>query len=146
MGVRGMYTGTVSTFMRDVPFSIVYFSLYGSFRRKLLDEKGNISSLNALMASTGAGIVGASTSTPLDVIKTRLQATPPPGVEPYKGWLPTLNRIVAEEGAAGLFKGVGPRTIIISPLFGIALMTKESLANFFHVEIDHSHRNAADAE
>ena len=29
MGLRGMYTGTVSTFMRDVPFSIVYFSLYG---------------------------------------------------------------------------------------------------------------------
>lgn len=26
---RGMYQGTVSTFLRDVPFSIVYFSLYG---------------------------------------------------------------------------------------------------------------------
>ena len=29
MGIRGMYTGTVATGMRDVPFSIVYFSLYG---------------------------------------------------------------------------------------------------------------------
>jgi hypothetical protein len=120
-----------------------------------------------------------------------------------QGWLPTVNRIVSEEGAAALFKGVGPRTIIISPLFGalpnssvclqacpaclhidlvlsfsihrrmhaglcigggtaslkcslhdpstfsspgIALMTKESLANFFHVEIDHKHKNAADVE
>ena len=29
LGIRGMYTGTVATGMRDVPFSIVYFSLYG---------------------------------------------------------------------------------------------------------------------
>lgn len=140
MGLRGMYTGTVSTFMRDVPFSIVYFSLYGIFRRKLLDENGNISSMGALTASTCAGIVGASSSTPLDVIKTRMQATPPPGVDPYKGWLPTVSRIIREEGAAALFKGVGPRTIIISPLFGIALMVKETLANVFHVELDKSHK------
>jgi hypothetical protein len=73
----------------------------------------------------------ASGSTPLDVIKTRLQATPPPGVLPYKGWLPTVKRIVAEEGAGALFKGIGPRSIIIAPLFGIALMVKETLANAF---------------
>jgi len=131
MGVRGMYQGTVSTFMRDVPFSIVYFSLYGVFRRKLADDNGKISAFGALGASTCAGIVGASGSTPLDVIKTRLQAKTAPGVAPYKGWLPTVSRIVAEEGAGALFKGVGPRTIIISPLFGIALMVKETLANWF---------------
>jgi len=131
MGIRGMYQGTVSTFMRDVPFSIVYFSLYGIFRRKLADENGKISTLGALSASTCAGIFGASGSTPLDVIKTRLQAKTAPGVAPYKGWMPTVTRIVQEEGAAALFKGVGPRTIIISPLFGIALMVKETLANWF---------------
>ena len=31
----------------------------GIFRRKLVDDKGNISSAGALVASTGAGIVGA---------------------------------------------------------------------------------------
>lgn len=30
-----------------------------------------------------------------------------------------------------MWKGVGPRTIIISPLFGIALMVKETLARWF---------------
>eukprot|EP00281_Chroomonas_sp_CCMP1168_P035838 CAMPEP_0206238540 /NCGR_PEP_ID=MMETSP0047_2-20121206/14874_1 /ASSEMBLY_ACC=CAM_ASM_000192 /TAXON_ID=195065 /ORGANISM="Chroomonas mesostigmatica_cf, Strain CCMP1168" /LENGTH=305 /DNA_ID=CAMNT_0053663091 /DNA_START=27 /DNA_END=944 /DNA_ORIENTATION=+ len=131
MGIRGMYQGTVSTFMRDVPFSIVYFSLYGVIRRKIADENGKISSTGALGASTAAGIVAASSSTPLDVIKTRLQAKTAPGIAPYKGWLPTVNRIVAEEGVKALFKGVGPRTIIISPLFGIALMVKETLSNWF---------------
>ena len=38
--VGALWTGIGPTLMRDVPFSIVYFSLYGSFRRKLLDEKG----------------------------------------------------------------------------------------------------------
>ncbi len=46
LGDSGMYRGTVSTFMRDVPFSIIYFSLYGIFRRKLVDDKGKISSEN----------------------------------------------------------------------------------------------------
>lgn len=131
MGIAGMYKGTVSTFMRDVPFSIVYFSLYGTLRRKLADDNGKISTLGALTGSTAAGIVAASGSTPLDVIKTRLQAKPAPGVTPYKGWLPTVSRIVAEEGAGALLKGVGPRTIIISPLFGIALMVKETMINLF---------------
>ncbi|EKX39210.1 hypothetical protein GUITHDRAFT_154481 [Guillardia theta CCMP2712] len=131
MGITGMYKGTFSTFMRDCPFSIVYFSLYGIFRRKLVDDKGAISSSGALIASTCAGVVAASGSTPLDVIKTRLQAAPAPGVEPYKGWLPTVARIAREEGAMALLKGVGPRTIIISPLFGIALMVKETLARIW---------------
>ena len=87
-----------------------------------------------------------SVTRPLKVIKTRLQASPAPGVEPYKGWLPTVcekrreeeelmgsqvARIAREEGAMALLKGVGPRTIIISPLFGIALMVKETLARIW---------------
>ena len=36
-------------------------------RRKLLDDNGNISAVGALVASTCAGVVGASSSTPLDV-------------------------------------------------------------------------------
>lgn len=129
MGIRGMYQGTVATGMRDVPFSMVYFALYGMMRRKICDpETGKVGTFGALSCATIAGVVGASSSTPLDVIKTRLQAAVPDGVKPYKGWLPTLQRVVAEEGTMALFKGVGPRTIIISPLFGIALMVKETLA------------------
>ncbi len=47
------------------------------------------------------------------------------------GSLAQVNRIVTEEGAKALLKGIGPRTIIISPLFGIALMVKETLARWF---------------
>jgi hypothetical protein len=42
-------------------------------RRKLVDDKGKISTVNALLGSSAAGVVAASMSTPLDVIKTRLQ-------------------------------------------------------------------------
>ncbi len=31
-----------------------------------------------------------------------------------QGWLPTVNRIVSEEGAGALLKGIGPRSIVSS--------------------------------
>jgi hypothetical protein len=44
------------------------------------------------------------------------QAKTAPGVVPYKGWVPTLTRIISEEGGAALFKGVGPRCAPLPPL------------------------------
>jgi hypothetical protein len=42
--------------MRDCPFSIVYFSLYGIFRRKLADEQGKISSQVSLSLSLSLSV------------------------------------------------------------------------------------------
>ena len=48
--------------------------------------------------------------------------------DPNEGYFALLSRVAREEGAAALWKGVGPRVLIISPLFGIALMVKETLS------------------
>jgi len=132
LGIRGMYKGTASTLLRDVPFSVIYFGLYGILRRKIADPETNkVSAFGALTCSTLAGVVGSSLATPMDVLKTRLQSTPVAGQEPYKGVLSTFNRIVATEGYGALWKGLIPRVAIISPLFGIALMVKETLAKWW---------------
>ena len=59
-------------------------------RRKLVDDKGKISTVNALLGSSAAGVVAASMSTPLDVIKTRLQVPATPSRPPsYPAYHPT---------------------------------------------------------
>ena len=39
LGVTGMYTGVLSTLARDVPFSMIYFSLYSQTKALLLDQQ-----------------------------------------------------------------------------------------------------------
>lgn len=99
-----------------------------------------------------AGVVSSAAATPMDVIKTRRQvfflrisctsefyaesshnlclfsqAKP----NEYKTIQHTISRILAEESPTAFFKGVVPRVLIISPLFGIAMMTYETLLATF---------------
>jgi solute carrier family 25 aspartate/glutamate transporter 12/13 len=125
LGVTGLYTGLRATLLRDVPFSIIYFSTYGFVKQKLTDANGNISSLKVFLTAFIAGTAAAAASTPADVIKTRLQVKPVPGQVPYKGVIDCTTQTLAKEGVKALFKGIGPRIIVISPLFGIALVVYE---------------------
>ena len=54
--IRGLYHGTAATLLRDIPFSMVYFSLYGRLRRYFTDETGHIAAPKILLASTIAGL------------------------------------------------------------------------------------------
>lgn len=125
LGLAGLYTGARATLMRDIPFSMLYFSAYGWLRQRWTDQSGNITMLNAFLAGGLAGTFSAAAVTPADVIKTRLQAKPAPGQIPYSGIVDCYSRIVAQEGHAALFRGAGPRVIVIAPLFAVALAVYE---------------------
>lgn len=125
LGFRGLYTGAPATLLRDIPFSMLYFSTYGFLRQKWTDEHGNIGGMKAFLAGGLAGIFSAAAVTPADVIKTRLQAKPAPGQVPYAGIMDCYSQIVAKEGHKALFRGAGPRVIVIAPLFAIALAMYE---------------------
>jgi hypothetical protein len=125
LGLRGLYTGGKATLMRDIPFSILYFGLYGYIKQKMSDEHGAIPTWKVFVASCTAGTIASSSVTPADVIKTRLQVKVPEGQLPYKGVVDCFSRTVKSEGYAALFKGVVPRVMVISPLFGIALAVFE---------------------
>lgn len=64
-------------------------------------------------------------TTPCDVVKTRIQSKPQPGIQPYVGISNTFKRIVKEEGAGALFKGGIARVCRSSPQFGFTLAAYE---------------------
>ena len=109
----------------DVPFSMVFFSTNGWLKQKMNDEHGNTTIWENFFGGCAAGSLAASLSTPLDVIKTRLQAPAREGATPYKGIVDCFTRTVKEDGVAALGRGMVPRIIVISPLFGIALAVYE---------------------
>ncbi|KAJ1939730.1 hypothetical protein EC988_007235, partial [Linderina pennispora] len=91
-------------------------------------------SLKNSIAGAGAGAVSSIVTCPLDVVKTRLQYQ---GVlqekyrrlghKPYRGTFSTLERIAAEEGVRGLYRGLAPMLMGYLPTWGIYFAAYEGL-------------------
>eukprot|EP00038_Savillea_parva_P023268 m.40229 g.40229 ORF g.40229 m.40229 type:complete len:311 (-) comp5938_c0_seq1:294-1226(-) len=121
LGFRGLYKGVLATWMRDVPYSIIFFPSYSIMKEKLSDENGHAGIPQILLAGAVAGASAAWACTPADTIKTRLQAEG----SPYTGIRDCYTRTVQNEGYTALFKGAVPRMSVTAPLFGIALLAFE---------------------
>ena len=73
LGFFGLYKGSRACFLRDIPFSMIFFPCYAHFKPALADEHGYNSPGSLLLAAALSGCPAASLVTPADVIKTRLQ-------------------------------------------------------------------------
>jgi len=120
-GIRGLYKGTAATLLRDVPFSMIYFPGYAYLKTLFADAKGETGSGRVLVASCISGAVAASLVTPADVIKTRLQMQG----SPYKTLAEAIQGTLKADGPWAFWKGWKQRALIISPLFGVALVVYE---------------------
>ncbi|KAI8928677.1 mitochondrial carrier domain-containing protein [Entophlyctis helioformis] len=133
LGLRGLYRGTTATLCRDVPFSFVFFPMVSILKAALTPAPApgmHPSTVEVPFASVfGSGIVSgaiaAAAVTPMDVVKTRLQAGSRGGAKVYKGMLHCYQDIIKTEGVHALFKGVVPRVMIVSPLFAITVLIYE---------------------
>ncbi|PSN30624.1 Calcium-binding mitochondrial carrier protein Aralar1 [Blattella germanica] len=117
LGLFGLYKGAKACFLRDVPFSAIYFPAYAHMKVKLADENGYNHPLSLLFAGAIAGVPAASLVTPADVIKTRLQRTvvlfelvilqvvAREGQTTYNGVFDAAKKIYAEEGPRAFWKG-----------------------------------------
>jgi solute carrier family 25 (mitochondrial aspartate/glutamate transporter), member 12/13 len=127
LGLQGVYRGYSACFARDVMFAASYFTLYDTAKQRIGITDGASSLGLSMVAATSAGIPAAFFSTPLDVLKTRMQsrnATTHTFVDTFKA-------VHAEGGVAALFSGWGPRVSRIAPQFGIVLVLYDYLSTKF---------------
>jgi solute carrier family 25 aspartate/glutamate transporter 12/13 len=116
-GFRGIYRGASACFLRDIPFSGIYFPVYFTLKQK---------TGNNFISGTLAGIPAAFLVTPADVVKTRLQ-TKVDSVGLYNGLWDCFSKVWKNEGVSALYKGSMMRVIRSSPQFGITLWLYEKL-------------------
>uniref|UniRef100_A0A3Q3VUK7 EF-hand domain-containing protein n=1 Tax=Mola mola TaxID=94237 RepID=A0A3Q3VUK7_MOLML len=107
LGFFGLYKGAKACFLRDIPFSAIYFPVYAHSKEKIADEDGKLGALQLLAAGAIAGVPAASLVTPADVIKTRLQVAARAGQTTYSGVIDCFRKILKEEGFRAFWKGAG---------------------------------------
>ncbi|CCD26495.1 Mme1p NDAI_0H03220 [Naumovozyma dairenensis CBS 421] len=156
-GIHALFFGYKATLVRDLPFSALQFAFYEKFRYYAfaLEKKDilhdNLSLSNELITGACAGGLAGVITTPMDVLKTRLQTqlevpdtqvfTPntakavnntnnnnnsngrkPKQVILSRSIFQGLRSVYQSEGVIGLFSGVGPRFVWTSIQSSIMLV------------------------
>jgi len=134
LGFRGLYRGAKACFLRDIPFSAIYFPVYAHMKILTADENGHNNPASLFISAMTAGVPAASLVTPADVIKTRLQVAARKGQTTYSGLFDCYQKVMKEEGWTAFWKGAGARVFRSSPQFGVTLVTYELLQRIFYVD------------
>uniref|UniRef100_A0A674DJB2 Solute carrier family 25 member 13 n=1 Tax=Salmo trutta TaxID=8032 RepID=A0A674DJB2_SALTR len=113
LGFFGLYKGAKACFLRDIPFSAIYFPCYAHVKTYMSDEDGRIGPGKLLFSGAIAGMPAASLVTPADVIKTRLQVAARAGQTTYSGLVDCFWKILKEEGPRAFWKGAGGITTFL---------------------------------
>ncbi|ONK76365.1 uncharacterized protein A4U43_C03F26930 [Asparagus officinalis] len=133
-GLKGLYAGYWSTLARDVPFAGLMVTFYEALKDLTIYGRQRLfpgsdmtvnSSFEGLVLGGLAGGFSAYLTTPLDVIKTRLQVQG--SAARYNGWLHALTSIWRTEGINGMFKGSIPRIMWYIPASALTFMAVEFL-------------------
>eukprot|EP00177_Eucheuma_denticulatum_P004663 GFKZ01008478.1.p1 GENE.GFKZ01008478.1~~GFKZ01008478.1.p1 ORF type:complete len:405 (+),score=76.82 GFKZ01008478.1:147-1217(+) len=128
-GPAALYKGWLATISRDVPWNALSFLFHAQGKKIFQAVKGRKPENDENLAVAGvAGAVAAVIMTPVDVVKTRIMTQKAGAAVQYSGIVGTLRKIVAEEGAATLMKGVVPRIVFLAPLAGITFSVYEAVA------------------
>jgi solute carrier family 25 aspartate/glutamate transporter 12/13 len=123
LGIRGLYKGVTACALRDMPFNVLYFTIYEFTKRWLTPVDDNIGPRGLLTAGVVSGSIAAGLVTPADTVKTRLQTVQ----FGYNGIKHCFLDTIKTYGVKVLFRGTLSRVLTIGPMFGIQMMIFEML-------------------
>eukprot|EP00961_Rhodomonas_salina_P146759 1975895-Rhodomonas_salina.3 len=148
LGLAGLFKGCGATWLRDVPFSAIYFPVYAYV--KAFAAAAHVDGPTweaALIAGMVSGFAASFLTTPCDVIKTRVQsgfavedelfpiqqsytrqiAYFAPAQEPESCLRRTAQNMLETEGWETFFSGAGARVGKLGPGMAITLVVYEAL-------------------
>jgi solute carrier family 25 citrate transporter 1 len=134
-GPKGLYKGVYATMLKSASNQSLRFVIYNEYKRFVTrhrKDKNYLSPGESLLGGMLAGFLGAIGNTPFDTVKSRMQ-----GLEStrYSGVVDCARKMVAEEGALSLYKGLLYRCYRVVPGQGILFFTyefvSEKLRNFY---------------
>lgn len=135
--IRELYRGGGITVMREIPFTILQFTMWEQAKSAWSRRQTRLAGREAGLVTAGesalfgslSGAIAAGLTTPLDVLKTRIMLERRGTSEARKGAGGVLRQILHEEGWRGFFRGFVPRVGWISTGGAIFLGTYQWAAN-----------------
>jgi len=124
-GWKGYFTGFLSTTSRDIPFMVVLFVSYEQFKHWKIrlttthtryhhHGNGHVdhpwSDFETILWGGISGALAGFSTTPFDVIKTRIMTAKPDLEKPDRSMRTAFLGILRDEGARGLWIGALPRS------------------------------------
>uniref|UniRef100_A0A0D6R3X2 Mitochondrial carrier protein n=1 Tax=Araucaria cunninghamii TaxID=56994 RepID=A0A0D6R3X2_ARACU len=137
-GFGAFYASYRTTVVMNAPFTAVHFATYEAAKEGLMKFSPEKASEERLLvhitAGGAAGALASAVTTPLDVVKTRLQCQGVCGAERFtsSSILNAAQKIVTKEGPAALLKGLKPRMLFHAPAAAICWSTYEASKSFLH--------------
>ncbi|XP_008050255.1 solute carrier family 25 member 47 [Carlito syrichta] len=129
-GLRGLYQGSSALLLRDGYSFATYFLSYAILCEWLTPAGLSQPDVpGVLMAGGCAGVLAWAVATPMDVIKSRLQADGQ-GRRCYRGLLHCVVTSVREEGPSVLFKGLAVNCCRAFPVNMVVFVTYEAALRF----------------
>jgi len=143
-GVKGFYRGLVASYV-GISETAIQFVLYEKFKERVQTHnlrlsvgehvpmlrsdirEVQLSSMETLTIASVAKLIAAALTYPHEVIRTRMREQRETTGMKYTGFLQALKLIAAEEGARGLYGGMGAHLIRTVPNSAIMFWTYETV-------------------
>ena len=126
-GVKGFYIGVGPTVARAALVTATQLSSYDHLKHTFLNNEIMEDGVPLhLCASLYAGFMCAVTTSPVDMIKTRLM-NQPHDTKIYSGIIDCAVKIVRTEGAMALYKGFTPQWMRIGPFTVVQFLVWEKM-------------------
>lgn len=132
-GLLGLYRAFPIHQVTWAPFNGCYFMVYEKLKTMCIDagyEDGmdNLDPIAQVSCGVAAGVIAATVTNPVDVLKTRLQvAMANPDMFPYKSGLGAAKHLLQHEGAGALMDGAFARVSWLTPRLTICVFAYERI-------------------
>ena len=150
-GVAGLYRAYWMHQFTWAPYNGLYFAVYEALKKYAIENSFSvstalgftrrvssggsssssssqgISALDKFLCAIGAATIASTTTSPIDLVKTRLQVQASnPTIFDYNGPLDATIKIFKREGFLGLFDGLGARIMWLAPRISITVSIYEA--------------------
>lgn len=128
-GLYGFFKGNGVNVARIAPFSAFEFFFYDLYKRQLFQGESS-GSFAKLICGGLTGMTASTLTYPLDLIRTKLSINVADAkIKPTV--MGTAKQIVRDQGARGLYKGLGASLVGITPYIGIKMASFDILKSIF---------------
>ena len=126
-GPIGLYSGLLSTCMKQGGNHGSRFMFMSEYKRMYKGHsEAKLKPIESFLGGMGAGLFSVITTSPFDVVKTRMQSTQ---ASAYSSTLDCFAQIARKEGLANFYSGSLARCFRVLPGQGIIFMSAEAIYN-----------------